>query len=333
MRISLKFDFRAPGWGCPAAQLYSAALDQCAWADETGLDTIRFLEHHGSRDGYLPSPLITAAAAAARTTRIRIAVRALIITLHDPVRVAEDSAVVDLISRGRLDLVIAAGYVPSEFAMFGRDIGERARLLEEAVDVLKAAWSGQPFSYRGRPCMVAARPFRQPPIVLGGSSVAAARRAARIADGFEPTHWRLYVEYTAECGRLGKPPGPPMPRRPRAQFLYVAEDVQRAWRELGPHMLHETNSYSSWRAEAGRRSGALYVSAATVEELRAAGNYLIVTPEECVQLARRLGPDGELEFHPLVGGLDPALGWRSLRLVEQAVLPALRTDGLLARPA
>jgi alkanesulfonate monooxygenase SsuD/methylene tetrahydromethanopterin reductase-like flavin-dependent oxidoreductase (luciferase family) len=332
VRLTLRYDLRAPEWGSPPADLYAAALDQCAWADRAGFYRVRFLEHHGSPDGYLPSPLIAAAAAAARTTRIRIAVRALIITLHDPVRVAEDAAVVDLISRGRLDLVVAAGYVPSEFAMFDRDMRRRGELLEEAVNVLKEAWEGQPFTYRGRPCRVATRPYRRPRIVLGGSSVAAAQRAARIADGFEPTHWRLYDDYAAECARLGNTPGPPLPRRPGGQFLYVAEDVSLAWEELGPHLLHEANSYSSWLAESDKRLGALYEPAATVDELRATGKYLIVTAEECVELASGLGRDGELEFHPLAGGLSPALGWRSLRLVEEKVMPALRAMGMLGEP-
>src|SRR5271169_1150584 len=119
VQLSLKFDLRAPAFGADPADLYAAALDMCSWADAAGFDCVRFLEHHGSDDGYCPSPLVMAAAAAARTSRIRIRVRALILPLHDPLRIAEDAAVVDVISRGRLELVVAAGYVQSEFAMFG----------------------------------------------------------------------------------------------------------------------------------------------------------------------------------------------------------------------
>ena len=108
MQLSLKFDLRAPAFGADPADLYAAALDMCAWADAAGFDCVRFLEHHGSDDRYCPSPLVMAAAAAARTRRVRIRVRALILPLHDPVRIAEDAAVVDVISRGRLELVIDA---------------------------------------------------------------------------------------------------------------------------------------------------------------------------------------------------------------------------------
>jgi alkanesulfonate monooxygenase SsuD/methylene tetrahydromethanopterin reductase-like flavin-dependent oxidoreductase (luciferase family) len=329
VQLSLKFDLRAPAFGAPPADLYGAALDMCAWADATGFDTVRFLEHHGSEDGYCPSPLVMAGAAAARTARVRIRARALILPLHDPVRIAEDAAVVDVVSRGRLELVIAAGYVASEFAMFGRDLADRGRLVEEGVEVLKQAWTGQPFHYRDRPALVALRPYRRPrpPIVLGGSSKAAARRAARIADGFEPTSRDLFDIYLAECAALGTRPGPPLPPMPRGQFLHVSEDPERSWRELGSHLLHEMQAYGRWLSEA--KNARNYRPVADLAELRASGTYSILRPDECIDLAGRLGPNGALEFHPLVGGADPALGWAGLSLLEKDVLPALRSAGLL----
>lgn len=324
MQLSLKFDLRAPAFGADPADLYAAALEMCSWADTAGFDCVRFLEHHGSDDGYCPSPLVMAAAAAARTSRIRIRVRALILPLHDPLRIAEDAAVVDVISRGRLELVVAAGYVQSEFAMFGRALADRPVLVEEGVQVLKQAWTGEPFDYHGRPALVALRPHRRPrpPIVLGGSSPAAARRAARIADGFEPTSRSLYALYAAECARLGVAPGPPLPPSPRGQFLYVSEDPERSWRELGPHLLHEMRSYGAWLAGAGNATN--YRPVADIGELRASGTYQILTPGECVDLATELGPEGQLEFHPLVGGAHPALGWRCLTLFEKQVAPGPR---------
>jgi alkanesulfonate monooxygenase SsuD/methylene tetrahydromethanopterin reductase-like flavin-dependent oxidoreductase (luciferase family) len=329
MQLSLKFDLRAPPWATPAADLYAAALSMCEWADSVDVDVVRFLEHHGSEDGYCPSPLTMAAAAAARTTRVRIRARAFILPLHDPVRVAEDCAVVDLISRGRFELVVAAGYVRSEFEMFGKELADRPRLVEEGVEALKQAWTGEPFKFQGRPARVALRPFRRPrpPIALGGSSRAAARRAARIADAFEPTFRRLLDDYEAECARLSVTPGPRPPVLPKGQFLHVAHDVEAAWAALAPHLLHEMRSYGTWLAEAG--TGDLYRPVADLAELRASGTYTIVTPEECVDIARRLGAEGGLEFHPLVGGADPAIGWSCLRLVEAEVLPALRDEGLL----
>jgi hypothetical protein len=114
---------------------------------------------------------------------------------------------------------------------------------------------------------------------------------------------------------------------PRGQFLYVSEDPDRSWRELGPHLLHETQSYGRWLAEAQNASN--YQSVANLEELRTSGTYTIVTPAECIALATELGADAQLEFHPLVGGCAPEVGWSSLTLVEKEVLPALRAAGLL----
>ena len=122
-------------------------------------------------------------------------------------------------------------------------------------------------------------------------------------------------------------PGPPLPPAPRGQFLYVSEEPERSWRELGPHLLHEMQSYGTWLAEAGNATN--FRPVADLEELRAAGTYQILTPGECVELATALGPGGQLEFHPLVGGADPALGWKCLTLFEKEVVPALESAGLV----
>jgi alkanesulfonate monooxygenase SsuD/methylene tetrahydromethanopterin reductase-like flavin-dependent oxidoreductase (luciferase family) len=327
--FSLRYDMRAPVFAAPQADLYGACLDQCEWADELGFDSVGILEHHGSEDGYNPAPFVLAAAIAARTKQIRIRLTALILPLHDPIRVAEDAAVVDQISRGRLELLVGAGYVGHEFAMFDKDPGQRVRLQSDGIEVLKQAWTGEPFEYRGSSVRVTPRPFRRPrpPIVLGGSSAGAARRAARIADGFEATMPEFDEVYREECERLGLPPPPP--RRPGlpAMFVHLAEDPEAAWARIAPHALHETNSYGDWLAEAG--TPAPYGRVADADALWASGLYLILTPQELLDRALALGPTGVLHFHPLMGGLDPDLAWSSLALFEKRVLPGLRDAGLV----
>jgi len=329
MDFTLRYDIRAPEFGAPQADLFEACLDQCEWADRLGFDAVGILEHHGSEDGYNPSPFVLAAAVAARTKRIRIRLTALILPLHDPVRVAEDAAVVDQISRGRLELVIGAGYVAREFAMFGKDLRDRVRLQEAGIEVLKQAWTGQPFDYLGATVTVTPRPYRRPrpPLVLGGSSPGAARRAAALADGFEATMPQFEAVYRDECVRLGVMPAPP--RRPGlpAMFVHLAEDPEAAWAEIAPHALHETNSYGQWLAAAD--TPAPYHSVADAEALRASGLYLVLTPTEFLARARALGPDAVLGFHPLMGGLAPELAWSSLKLFERHVLPGLQADGLV----
>ncbi|TMK67330.1 MAG: LLM class flavin-dependent oxidoreductase [Actinobacteria bacterium] len=318
---SLRYDLRAPSFGPPAPELYAAALEQSTWADERGCSGITFSEHHGAEDGYLPSPIVMAGAAAARTKHARIAISALIVPFHDQLRLAEDLAVVDLISNGRLTVTIGAGYAIHEFAMFDIALADRARLVEETVATLRQAWTGAPFEFRGRNVLVTPKPVQPggPPILLGGSTTGAAKRAARIADGFIPTAPKFMKVYLDELARLGKPV-PASGSAGGPLFLHVADEPDAAWAQIAPHALHETNSYGAW---ARGSTAAPYQPATDADELRRRGMYVVVTPDECVELARRLGPDANLTFHPLMGGLDPKLGWQSLELFVDRVLPQL----------
>ena len=179
--FGMRFDMRTPGFAPgTGTERYRAAVDMAAWADRVGFLIVVLSEHHGSSDGYLPSPIPMAAAMAARTENIRFMLSAMIAPFHDPLRLAEDLAVVDLLSGGRIDLVLANGYVQNEFDMFDVPIGERARRTTETLQTLKAAWTGEPFDHRGRMVQVLPMPAQPggPRISLGGSVEAAARRAA-----------------------------------------------------------------------------------------------------------------------------------------------------------
>ncbi|MEX2208860.1 MAG: LLM class flavin-dependent oxidoreductase [Myxococcota bacterium] len=321
-RIFLRYDMRSPEFGAPAPALYAAALEQAAFGDAHGFDSVQLSEHHGSDDGYLPAPLVLAATIAGRTKRIRLEIAALILPLHDPLRVAEDVAVLDLASGGRVDLVIGAGYVPAEFEMFERAIAERPRLVEEGMRALVQAWTGERFEYRGRTVRVTPRPLQRPrpTLALGGSSPASARRAARLADRFVPALPHLWKDYRAERERLGLPVPPG--GRVGPLFLHVAEDPERAWAQIARHALHEANAYGRWMAEA--RTAGPYPPVRDAQALRASGMYRVVTPDACVALADELGPHGTLLLHPLMGGLPPELGWSSLELFASRVLPRIR---------
>src|SRR5258706_14762347 len=99
MRLSLRYDMRAPAVGAPVEVLYATALDQCEWADKLGFDTVYLAEHHGADDGYSASPMVQAASIAGRTSGMRIHLSALLPVLHNPLRLAEDLATLDIISR------------------------------------------------------------------------------------------------------------------------------------------------------------------------------------------------------------------------------------------
>jgi len=315
----LRFDFRNPAFaGTTTAERYTAALDMVEWADALGAASVTVSEHHGSDDGYLPSSLPMLAAMAMRTTRLRLRVAALIVPFHDRLRLAEDLAVVDNLAQGRLDIVVAAGYNAAEFAMFDVPMKRRVSDVVETIETLRGAFSGAPFEFRGRTVQVTPAPFQPggPAIVLGGSSEPAARRAARIADGFAPSAPGVWDFYRDEMLQLGKPdPGPSRGNSVGTTFL--ADDVDRGWQEYGPFFLHEMNAYGAWQ-EKGVRTNFREVDA--IDDLRAKSHYRVATPDQLVHDIETLD-EPTVIFHPLCGGTTPELAWRSLRLFEQDVLP------------
>jgi len=322
MLFGLRFDCRNPAFaGVGMGDRYRALLEMCEWADRRGALFVGLSEHHGSDDGYLSSPLTLAAAIAARTTKVRIGIASLIAPFHDPLRLAEDTAAVDLLSGGRLDLTISGGYVKEEFDMFGVELSERPARVREAVATLKAAWTGEPFEFRGRTARITPMPAQPggPRIMLGGSSEGAARRAARIADGFIPSEPACWEFYRDECKKLGKPdPGPGMSGQ--GDVVILAEDPEAAWPELGPYFLHETNAYGVWQA-AANLGATTYAPKGSIDELRADGQYRILTPDQYKSEMEAAGV-AFAAMHPMVGGIPPEFAWRSLRLFEEAFLPA-----------
>jgi len=317
--VSLRFDMRGPDFGASHTALYKAAVDMAEYGDKHGFTGVVLSEHHGVADGYLPAPIVLAAALASRTRSIQLQFMALIAPLHDPLRLAEDIAILDQISQGRTLLCLAGGYVPAEFAMFGKDIKLRGPAVEEAIAVLKSAWTGEIFDYRGRRVRVTPRPFQRPhpPLLMGGSVSAAARRAGRLADGFITHREALYQVYFDEARAHGKNPRPFSPSSPG--FLYVAEDPEAAWRVIGPHAMHEMNAYGEWVAAAG--TDGRFAKVDSLDEVKASGAYVVVTPDECVNLAKSYD---NLMIHPLLSGLDPDFGWRGLELFVEKVLPRIR---------
>ncbi|MGA4839351.1 LLM class flavin-dependent oxidoreductase [Streptomyces sp. G45] len=302
---------------------YRAALEMAAYADERGVTTVQTEEHHGAANNWLPSPFAFAGAVFGATRRIGVTVSAAIGPLHDPLRLAEDVAVLDLLSGGRLVTVVGIGYRRAEYEAFGVDFARRGALQDELVETLLAAWTGEEFTFRGRRVRVTPRPGSRPhPLLLvGGSSRAAARRAARFGLPFFPSAHLpdLAAYYEQKLVEYGTEGWTMMPAA-ETPLLHLAEDPDRAWAAYGEHFLHEARTYASWQSKDIR--SAVRSAATTAAELRAEGVYRVLTPDECVALAAGGAPS--LILHPLVGGMPLDEGWRSLRLFTDDVLPRLK---------
>ena len=324
MELVLSYDMRAPSFGASARELYAAVLDQVQWADALGFDTVGLGEHHASPDGYNPSPLILASALGGRTRNIRFRTAVALVPLYDPVKLAEDAAVTQLASGGRLILGVGGGYRPAEFEMFGKRLDERWEAIGDTIEFLRLAWRGEPFVWRGRRCHVTPRPEPPPPILLGGGSAAAARRAARIADGwFPPLEPRLWQPYRDECLALAKPDPGPYPQQGPI-FLWVSRDPERDRARLAPHVLHQLRSYREWTIESFGRAAGPYAKDLDEASIWQGDAYQVLTPEQTLELAAGLGAHSVFYLNPLLAGVDPKLAGEMLQLYEREVHPHLR---------
>lgn len=324
--ISLAFDMRAPDLGTPPQKLYRAAVEMAAFADRIGLAGINLMQHHGSEDGYLPQPFTLAAAMAAVTKRIRFSLGAVILPLHDPVEMAEQIAVVDLISNGRLSVIFGAGYVPSEFAMFGKSLKDRARLMDSGLEIILRALRGERFEYEGRPVFVRPLPVQKPEeiVMVGGGVPAAARRAARFDVGLGPMKPEIADIYVEECAKLGRPPRRffrPTPGMPIG--IHLCEDPDEGWAALEPHAVHVITEYAKWAEQEGDGSNSPFKGLDDPKVLRQAGLFATWTPDQLVEKVRQLPDHASVSLQPLLGGLSPEEGWKSLKLLEGA-LPRIR---------
>ena len=172
--------------------------------------------------------------------------------------------------------------------MAGVDRRQRGRLLDEYVDVLRKAWTGEPFEWRGRTVRVTPAPPSPPMVLIGGSTEKAARRAARLRAGFFPAVGdpALAAAYEEACAQHGFTGFVAMPGGPG--FVHVTDDPERDWARIAPHALYDAQTYAAWQTP-GQRSQ-VHIAAKTIDELRRSGVYRVVTPDECVALARGARP-------------------------------------------
>ena len=256
LRFGLLWPFRNPEWArVPWEELYRSHLDLIVDSEQMGFDEAWLTEHHFIDDGYSPSLLPIGAAIAARTSRIRIGTFLLLLPLHNPVRVAEDAATLDLISGGRFDLGVGLGYRPGEFDDQGIPASERAGRMQENLTIVRRLLAGEAVTIDGKynrlngirispPALQ--RPH--PPMWVGGTAPKAIERAARMGMHFlsgGPGSANVYDDALRAAGH--DPQGFHIAATVPA---YVAPTREQAWEIAVRPLRYMVAKYTEWTSEA-----------------------------------------------------------------------------------
>jgi alkanesulfonate monooxygenase SsuD/methylene tetrahydromethanopterin reductase-like flavin-dependent oxidoreductase (luciferase family) len=315
LNYGLIYDFRNPEpWWRPWPALYESTLDHIEIAESLGFDEIWLTEHHFAEDGYLPSLLPVAAAIAIRSQRIRIGTNALLAALHHPLRVAEDAAVVDILSNGRLDLGLTLGFRDIEFKQYGlgADFMSRVERFKQVVHALQHAYSNthtdqpvrpapiqkpHPPIYLGanaKPALRALAPLGLPLILIGDKDRLDAYRDAQSASGLDPSTIGAPVQ------SLG-------------MFLFVDEQRDTAWATVQAHARYAVEQDRYWAGKSGE------IPAARLRRLGIVGTPAEVA-EQIVQRVAGVNPQ-QVCFFAIPPGMAPDLAMKSLRLFTTEVRP------------
>jgi alkanesulfonate monooxygenase SsuD/methylene tetrahydromethanopterin reductase-like flavin-dependent oxidoreductase (luciferase family) len=328
VNYGLWYDFRNPSrWSMPFEDFYAERFTQIAEAEAMGFGSCWLTEHHFCEDGYTPSPLVLASSIAAHTEQMRLGTNLMLLPLHDPVRVAEDAATLSLVSGGRFDLGVGIGYRQMEFDQFQRKLSHRPSLMEEGIEILRRAWSGEPVNFSGKrfevgDLRVTPVPQTTPKIYLGGMAEPAIQRAARCADGFLSTGgigMDVYNEALESRGQsiqdgdiiLGC-------------WAIIAEDPEAEAARIGDHVLYQINEYIKWGAFGPPGSTPPY------EEVGAAienGLYELWDADTAVSELKKLVKTypniRDIHFWAQFPGESVESGNARLRYIAEKVLPRL----------
>ena len=332
IRFGYQIDFRnPPGSGRTFSELYAELFRQIERAEDLGFDSIWLTEHHLTDDGYLPSLMPMAAAIAARTKRVQIGTYVLLFPFYHPLKLAEDIAVVDVISGGRLRIGVGQAYRAEEFAAFGINKNQRLGRTLETVEILKRAWTGERFSFKGKyfelnDVRVLPRPVSQPhpELLWGVGAPKGIQRAAELGLSFATVGAASAVRIYHDALRAGgKDP---------AQFsvvgsrnLYVADSAEEAWKDIEAPSMYWAEHYGRWLSQHAGTD----ISKAPIrpEPQRLRRTSVLGAPAEIRQrLAQIIEEDKltDLIINTQLPGLDPAKAMRSLVRFGTEVMPFLR---------
>jgi len=311
---------------------YPEALEEVTKAEELGFDSVWMEEHHSVTNHYWPSPLVVLAGFATRTSRLTLGTDILVAAFHNPVRLAEDAAVLDVMSGGRFTLGIAIGYKPDEFSLYGVELEKRGARFEEQLAIIKGLWTQERISFKGAYYTVDGRlepkPVTKPhpPIWIGGWGDITLRRAATLADNWIPGPTadlkrllegkKRFLDNRRAAGR-----SQPITEWPLTRDLIIA-DTDRKARELA-----EAHIMIAYRKEyaGGWRHPFIDASIATDLDRLMEDRFIIGGPDQCVRKIRRFVEEygmTHLICRTFFPGMPHEHIMRELELIAREVAPA-----------
>jgi alkanesulfonate monooxygenase SsuD/methylene tetrahydromethanopterin reductase-like flavin-dependent oxidoreductase (luciferase family) len=328
MRVGLYCDLRnPPGWRRDWSRMYAATLERIVEAERLGLDSVWFTEHHLFEDGYLPQPLTLCAAAAARTSRMRVGTSVMLAPIRPAIDIAEQAAVVDILSGGRLELGLGTGYRIPEFAAYGQDMARRYELLESRARELRELWEG------GR---ISPPPVQEKiPLWIAALGPRGARLAGRLGAGVMNLREDLMEPY--ETALSGGELSHERPRCAGPVNLILADDPEATWAEVEPYIVYQAQTYRTYGAEGTTDEERVASKPVSAEWLRSEGpdmnppKFDVVTPEEAIRRMRiwlEPLPVEHIFFWESVAGMPDAISDRHLELIASEIVPAMADVGI-----
>jgi len=338
LRFGIAHDFRCPpGSPYSMADVYAQTMEQIVLADRAGLDLVWFSEHHFVDDGYLPNFVPVAGAAAAVTDRIRISTDIALAPFAHPLRLAEDMAILDQLSGGRMELGLGLGYAPHEFAAFGIPRSHRVSYTEECAEVLRLAWAGDPFSFSGKrfrfdDVRVTPQPVQPggPPLWMASTSPASVERAIRFDTHLLPQGPRTVVldAWREQMQALGRDSS-----RYRVGIIrscLVTDDPERDWPPLRAAERYRMKVYGRFAEEAGLGGQDMFK-----DEERIPQRIIVGDVEHCAdELTRFVTEFGitDVVTWGAAPGLAPAALTPSIERFAREVVPGVRARLGAAHP-
>lgn len=333
MRIGLLYDFGNPAeWKRDLVEVYAADLAQIRYAEELGIDSIWVAEHHFT-DSYVSSPFPMLAAIAVQTNRVRMGTQIALTPMYNPIRLAEELAIIDILSNGRVEFGAGLGWAVDEYHAFSVDPKQRVSRMREVIEVVQRSWADEPLTYTGKHFSfeglnVLPKPVQKPapPIFVGATTVEGAQRVGRWG---LPLMWigrALSEAYLEAYKEAGHPAGGA--RIDGFINLFVCDDPENQWHEVRPYFRYLAGRHSG-RPRAGPGGTEWVTTMPTfddIDAMRARGEILVVTPEQAIEALRERTeglPVTGFTCYARVGGMSEELSNRHIELLCKVVKPAI----------